>query len=537
MSESPARQRAHLQAIARQAMLDRRLEPDFPPAALAELGRIHGPAAPGGPAAGNGGQGRGEPGRTSSGDGGQGRAEPGRTSSGAGGQGGGQGTTAGDGGGIRDLRGRLWCSIDNDDSRDLDQLSVAEELPGGAVRVLVAVADVDALVHRGSALDAHARTNTTSVYTAAEIFPMLPLRLSTDLTSLGADEDRLAMIVEMTVGEDGAVGDSAVYHAWVRNRAKLAYNAVGAWIEGRGAEPAGVAAVAGMDAQLRLQDGAAQRLRKLRLERGALDLQTLQTRPVFQDDRITGLEEDVENRAKQLIEDFMIAANGVTARFLAAHRMPSLRRVVRTPKRWPRLVELAASYGERLPGDPDPAALAAFLDHRRQRDPLRFPDLSLCVVKLLGSGEYVAEAPGQEAPGHFGLAVRDYTHSTAPNRRFPDVITQRLLKAALAGRPAPYSMDELGALAQHCTEKEDDAQKVERRVHKSAAAMLLASHVGQGFDGVVTGASDKGTWVRIFKPPVEGRLVHGMHGLDVGDKTHVRLVSVDVDRGFIDFVR
>jgi VacB/RNase II family 3'-5' exoribonuclease len=513
MSETPARQRAHLQAIARQAMIDRDLEPDFPAAALAELARITGPV-------GGAGSGHGQ-------------------SSGGG---------AGAPGAIRDLRDLQWCSIDNDDSRDLDQLSVARvpassrdaggaAATAGPIPVLVAVADVDTLVAKGSALDGHARHNTTSVYTAAEIFPMLPLRLSTDLTSLGEGEDRLAIVVEMTVEQDGSVSGSDLYRAWVRNQAKLAYNGVGAWIEGKGPAPQRLAAVPGMDGQLRLQDAAAQRLRALRHQRGALELQTLQSRPVFAGDQLTGLEVEVENRAKQLIEDFMIAANGATAQFLAAKGLPSVRRVVRTPERWPRIVELAAGRGETLPADPDAAALSAFLDRQRRKDPLRFPDLSLTVVKLLGAGEYVAEPPGGEAPGHFGLAVRDYTHSTAPNRRFPDVITQRLLKAALAGRSSPYALDELAALATHCTEKEDDAQKVERRVHKSAAAMLLAPHVGQYYDGVVTGASDKGTWVRIFQPPVEGRVVHGYEGLDVGDKTRVRLVLADVDRGFIDFAR
>jgi VacB/RNase II family 3'-5' exoribonuclease len=502
MSESPARQRAHLQSIARQAMIDRDLQPDFPPPALAELARIQGPVLP--PRAADADAGRGKAGASDA---------------------------------VRDLRALQWCSIDNDDSRDLDQLSVGEEGSSAATKVLVAVADVDALVAKGSALDGHARHNTTTVYTAAEIFPMLPLRLSTDLTSLGEGEDRAAIVIEMVVEKDGSVSRSEVYRAWVRNQAKLAYNGVGAWLEGKGPAPQRLAAVPGLDAQLRLQDAAAQRLRALRNQRGALELQTLQSRPVFDGDRLTALEVEVDNRAKQLIEDFMIAANGVTAQFLAAKGLPSLRRVVRTPKRWDRIVELAAAHGERLPGDADSAALSAFLVRQRRKDPLRFPDLSLTVVKLLGSGEYVADPPGQQAPGHFGLAVRDYTHSTAPNRRFPDVITQRLLKAALAGRPSPYPLDELGALATHCTEKEDDAQKVERRVHKSAAAMLLASHVGQSYDGVVTGASDKGTWVRIFQPPVEGRVVRGFEGLDVGDKTRVRLVLADVDRGFIDFVR
>jgi VacB/RNase II family 3'-5' exoribonuclease len=526
MSESPARQKAHLRAIARQAMLDRQLEPDFPPAALAELAHIPGPAHADGAGGGT---------RPGDGDGGGGGA--------ARGGGGGRTASGAAAAAIRDLRELPWCSIDNDDSRDLDQLTVAQgggrggTDPAGTVKVLVAVADVDALVARGSALDGHAGQNTTSVYTAAEIFPMLPERLSTDLTSLGEGEDRLAIVVEMEVAEDGSVASSDVYRARVRNQAKLAYNGVGAWIEGKGPAPPRLAAVPGLDAQLRLQDAAAQRLRALRHQHGALELQTLQSRAVYAGDQLTGLEVDVDNRAKQLIEDFMIAANGTTSKFLAARGMPSLRRVVRVPQRWARIVELAAARGERLPADPDAAALSGFLDRQRRKDPLRFPDLSLTVVKLLGSGEYVAEAPGSAAPGHFGLAVRDYTHSTAPNRRFPDVITQRLLKAALAGRPPAYSLAELSALAIHCTEKEDDAQKVERRVHKSAAAMLLSSRIGQSFDGVVTGASDKGTWVRIFQPPVEGRVVRGFDGLDVGDKVRVRLLLADVDRGFIDFAR
>jgi VacB/RNase II family 3'-5' exoribonuclease len=494
MSESPAHQREHLQVIARQAMLDRDLAPDFDDAAKAQLAAIHGPARPpdGAP-------------------------------------------------GFRDLRSLLWCSIDNDDSKDLDQLSVGDPHPkqGGkdAIGVLVAVADVDALVAKGSPIDGHARTNTTTVYTAAQIFPMLPLQLSTDLTSLGENQDRLSVVVDMVVEQDGTVSHSEVYRAWVRNQAKLAYHAVGDWLEGKGPAPARVAAVAGMDAQLRLQDTAAQRLRGLRHQHGALELETLQTQPVFDKDQISDLVQEDHNRAMQLIEDFMVAANGVVAGFLTAAGLPSMRRVVRTPKRWPRIVEVAAGYGERLPADPDSVALSQFLARRRQADPLRFPDLSLTIVKLLGRGEYVAEAPGQQAPGHFGLAVRDYAHSTAPNRRYPDVIGQRLVKAALAHQASPYAIDELQALATHCTEKEDDAEKVERRVHKSAAAMLLSSRIGQVFDGVVTGASDKGTWVRIFHPPVEGRVVHGQQGLDVGDRTRVRLVTADVDQGFIDFAR
>jgi exoribonuclease-2 len=438
---------------------------------------------------------------------------------------------------IRDLRGLLWASIDNDDSRDLDQLSVAEPLAGGAVKLLVAIADVDASVRSGSAIDGHARTNTTSVYTAAEIFPMLPERLSTDLTSLGEGAERLAIVVEMAIGADGAVTSSDVYRAVVLNRAKLAYDGVAAWLDGTAPAPARVAAVPGLDAQLRMQDEAAQRMKGLRARHGALDLQTVQARAVFDDGALTALRPDEKNRAKALIEDFMIAANGVTARYLDRKGFPSFRRVLRAPERWERIVELAAGLGERLPAEPSALALDAFLVKRRRSDPAGFPDLSLAVVKLLGSGEYVLEVPGGDAAGHFGLAVRDYTHSTAPNRRFPDLVTQRVLKAALSGGAPPYGNDELAALARHCTEQEGNAAKVERQVLKSAAALLLASRTGERFDAIVTGASEKGTWVRIFQPPVEGKLVRGHERLDVGDRVRVQLVHTDVERGFIDFVR
>jgi VacB/RNase II family 3'-5' exoribonuclease len=438
---------------------------------------------------------------------------------------------------IRDLRSLLWASIDNDDSRDLDQLSVAQALPNGVVKVLVAIADVDSTVHQGAPIDDHARKNTTSVYTAAETFPMLPERLSTDLTSLGEGQERLSVVVEMTVGADGTVTASDVYRAVVVNQAKLAYDGVAAWLDGRAPAPARVTAVPGVDEQLRLQDAVAQRMKRLRAANGALDLETGAARPVFDDGVLTALAIDEKNRAKALIEDFMIASNGVIARYLAAKGFPSLRRVLRVPERWPRIVELAAASGDRLPSEPSAPALEAFLGRRRQADPGRFSDLSLSVVKLLGAGEYALELPGALPVGHFGLAVRDYTHSTAPNRRFPDLLTQRVLKAALAGRSAPYSNDELSELARHCTEQEGNANKVERQVLKSAAALLLAPRVGERFDAVVTGASEKGTWVRILAPPVEGKLVRGMERLDVGDRLRVELVHTDAERGYIDFVR
>ena len=438
---------------------------------------------------------------------------------------------------IRDLRELLWASIDNDDSRDLDQLSVAEPLEGGAVKIFVAIADVDGTVRAGCAIDVHARTNTTSVYTAAEIFPMLPEKLSTDLTSLGEEQDRLALVTEMVVGADGAVRESDIYRAVVRNRAKLAYDGVAAWLEGVSTPPRRVSAVPGMEEQLRVQDRAAQAMKAVRHQHGALSLETIEARAVFDGDVISDLRPDEKNRAKVLIEDFMIAANGVVAKYLEAKGFPSLRRVLRSPERWDRIVALAAGLGERLPPAASAPALEAFLNRRRRADPARFPDLSLSIVKLLGAGEYVLELPGQRTEGHFGLAVKDYTHSTAPNRRFPDLVTQRLVKAALAERPPPYDNGDLAALARHCTEQENNAAKVERQVRKSAAALLLAPRLGERFDAIVTGASEKGTWVRIARPAVEGKVVRGFEGLDVGDRVSVVLVRTEVERGFIDFER
>jgi VacB/RNase II family 3'-5' exoribonuclease len=477
-----------LKRIARRAMLDRGLLPDFSAAATAQTNSIAHAATDSGPPE-------------------------------------------------RDLRGLLWASIDNDDSRDLDQLSVAEPLADGAVKILVAIADVDSIVKIASAIDDHARTNTTSVYTDAQIFPMLPEKLSTDLTSLAAGQERLSLVIEMTFAADGTLTGSDLYRAAVLNRAKLAYNSVAAWLDGKGPAPAHLAAVPGMDEQLRIQDRLAQVLKRVRHERGALTLETLEARAVFERGALSDLRADERNRAKELIEEFMVAANGVTARFLESKGFASLRRVLRSPERWGRIVALALETGDHLPATPDAIALNAFLAKRRDAEPTRFPDVSLAVIKLLGAGEYDLKLPGKQTPGHFGLAVSDYTHSTAPNRRFPDLITQRLLKAALAGAPAPYTNDELQGLAKHCTEQEGNAAKVERAVRKSAAALLLTSRIGQRFDGIVTGASDKGTWVRIDAPVAEGRVVRGFEGLDVGDRVRVELVHTDTARGFIDFAQ
>lgn len=476
-------QRTFLLRVARKALIDRGFEVDFLPEVFAEIRRLSPSAPPN----------------------------------------------------VRDLRQLPWCSIDNDDSRDLDQLTVAEPLPGGNTRLLVAVADVGALVTPNSALDRHAAINTTSIYTPPQTFPMLPDPLSTDLTSLVQGKDRFAMVVELVVDDEGAGGASSVYPAVVHNKAKLAYPSLGAWLEGRAEMPAAVGSVPGLAENLRLQDRFAQRLKARRHERGALELETVEVRTHFDGDAVSELAVEKRDRAKELIEDFMIAANGVIARFLKERRSPVFRRVVRSPERWQRIIEIALALGEILPLEPDAQALNAFLLKRRAADPLRFPDLSLLVIKLLGRGEYTATLPDQEVIGHFGLAVTEYTHSTAPNRRYPDLITQRLLKAALAGREAPYTPDQLTTLATHCTKKEDDAQKVERMMRKAAAACLLSDRIGQEFEGIVTGASPKGTWVRVFDPPVEGRIEEGHAKLDVGDQVRVKLLRTVPERGFIDF--
>ena len=478
--------RAHLRSIAVQAMRERGLEPEIPPDALAQAAALPGPPAK--------------------------TEEP-----------------------TRDLRARLWCSIDNDDSRDLDQLSVAEPQKNGDVKLLVAIADVDAAVAKGSPVDRHAAVNTTSVYTPGVMFPMLPERLSTDLTSLNGGEDRLAIVIEFVVSPDGALKSSDVYGAQVHNQAKLAYNAVGAWLAGTAPLPPAAAAVSGMDEQLRIQDRAAQALDKVRTENGALGFQTIEAESVFDGDTLREVRARQESRAMTIIANLMIAANGVTARFLDQRNFPSLRRVVKSPERWDRIRALAEELDDKLPPAADSLALAEFLDRRKAADPATFPDLSTSVIRLLGRGEYVVDPPGQEPPGHFGLAVRDYSHSTAPNRRYPDLVTQRLLKAALAGHPSPYSLAELETVAAQCTKQEDAANKVERQVRKSAAAMVMQSRIGQLFDAIVTGASEKGTWVRVGAPPIEGKLLGSHPGLDVGNRLRVRLAGVNIDRGFIDF--
>jgi len=436
---------------------------------------------------------------------------------------------------IRDLRDLPWSSIDNDDSRDLDQIEVCVT-EGGRTRVLVGIADVDVVVTKGSPLDTHARINTTSVYTPAIVFPMLPTELSTDRTSLNQGEDRLAIVMDMTVSDEGLVTDADVYRASVRNQAQLTYSAVAAWLDGQAPAPAALSRMRGLDAQLRQQDQIAQTLQREREACGALDFDRTELKPLVDDNGVRELTTERPNRAKLLIENFMVASNGAVVRFLNTHRFPSIRRVVREPERWPRIVDLAAQHGGSLPAQPDPVALQAFLQARRKAEPDTFPDLSLAIIKLLGRGEYVAAGPN-EASGHFALATQAYSHATAPNRRYPDVLTQRLVKAALAQAASPYAMPELSAIATHCTEQEDEANKVERLTKKAAAALWLGDRIGAVFDAIVTGAGPKGTWVRLSGMPVEGRLERGAEGLDVGDRLRARLISTDAARGFIDFAR
>jgi VacB/RNase II family 3'-5' exoribonuclease len=474
--------------LARRAMLEHGLEPNFSQDVADELRAIHGPSRP-------------------------------------------------RGGLLTDLRELLWCSIDNDDSRDLDQLTVAEKLENGRVKIIVAIADVDAVVRRGSAIDMHASANTTSVYTTAAVFPMLPEKLSTNLTSLNAAQDRAALAIEFVVAPDGSIESESVYRAMVTNQAKLAYHGVADWLDGDGPEPQAMAQVHGMDEQIRIQDQIAQLLETRRHEHGALGLETTEVRPVISEGEIIDFEPDQKSRSRELIENFMIVANGVVARYLRGRGLPVFRRIVRTPERWDRIVALAAELGEQLPAVADSAALQQFLARRRKAAPQDFAELSLSIVKLIGSGEYAVERPGEPAQDHFGLAVRDYSHSTAPNRRFPDLITHRMVKAAIVSGPSPYDDAELESLAQHCTRKEDDAKKVERQVRKSAGALVLACRIGDVFDGVVTGVTEGGIWVRVRKPSIEGKIVEGGQGLDVADRVQVRLQSVDVPRGHIDFVR
>ena len=435
---------------------------------------------------------------------------------------------------IRDLRSTEWSSIDNRTSRDLDQVEWAERLSNGDIRVLVGIADVDALVKKDTPIDLRASQNTVTVYTEGNIFPMLPEKLSTDLTSLNEDEDRLAVVADMTVKPNGDVPESTFYRAWVRNHIKLSYEEVAAWFDG-GAASMGIRRFPWVADQLRLQDEAAERLHKYRRVKGALEFESIESKVVLDNGEIAGLISQKPNRARKLIENFMVASNVEMAEFLERNGWASLRRVVRIPARWEGIRKVASEHGFTLPAEPDRGALADFLEIRRAADPETFPDLSLSIVKLIGSGEYVVERPGENAGGHFGLAVEDYAHSTAPNRRFTDLVIQRLVKSLLAAQEAPNSNEELDAIALHCNDRERAARKVERKMRKVIAATVMRKHVGESFDAIVTGVTPSGTFARVLRPPVDGRIERGEHGLDVGQKVRLRLVSTDPRRGFIDF--
>src|SRR5580692_9494923 len=477
-----------LQAIAKEVVLQHGFNPDFPPAVQQQLAdlRAHPPAI-----------------------------APGSS--------------------VRDLRSKLWSSIDNDTSRDLDQIEVAQRLSNGDVKVLVGVADLDAFIPKLSAIDQHAARETTTVYTGIRNFPMLPEELSTGVTSLLENVDRLSVVTEFVVGPDGNLKSSDVYRAIVRNKAQLQYNSTGGWLEGKSPAPPKVAASSELQAQLKLQDEVAQRLKKQRYQHGALNLQTDEFLPLIVKEQVVDVTKQQKNRATDLIEDFMVAANGVVARRL--QKVSSLRRIVRTPQRWDRIVQLAATKGEKLPGQPDSKALNEFLLRRKAADPDHFADVSLTVIKLIGRGEYVLEPAGETSPGHFGLAVQDYTHSTAPNRRFPDMVTQRLLKALLDGRPNPYTDSELSVIATNCTAKGDAARKVERQMTKRLAAISMRNRIGEVFDAIVSGVTDGGTFVRVDQPHIEGLLAQGGKGLDVGDHLRAKLIRTDPKMGYIDFAR
>jgi len=436
---------------------------------------------------------------------------------------------------VRDLRHLAWSSIDNDTSRDLDQVEYAERLSDDSIRLLVGIADVDSLVSKGSAIDRQAGLESTSVYTGVKTFPMLPTELSTDLTSLSEGAHRSALVIELRIIGSGEVDCHDVYPACILNCAKLAYSSTGAWLEGQGPTPAPAAKTQGMEAQLRLQLEASGRLRNIRKQHGTLSFGSIEPTPVIEHGEVKDLTVRKHNVAEDIIESFMVAANVTMAKFLKEKGSVSIRRVVKTPKRWDRIQAIAAQFGVQLPNTPDARPLSDFLERRKLADPVHFPDLSLSIVKLLGPGEYVAESPGAVPEGHFGLAVQDYTHSTAPNRRYADLVTQRLLKAATGNLSVPYSETELGQIAAHCTERGDAARKVERLMRKVIAATVLSKRIGEIFEGIITGASPKGTYVRLLKFPAEGRVTRNPQGIDVGDKVRVRLISVEVDKGFIDF--
>jgi len=436
---------------------------------------------------------------------------------------------------VIDLRDTLWSSIDNKTSKDLDQIEWAEQLENGDIRLLVGIADVSAYVKKGTPIDRHARQNTVTVYTETRIFPMLPEELSTDITSLIEGEDRLAVVADMIVKENGDVPETKFFRALVRNHAKLDYESVGDWLEGRGEMPRKIAETDGLEEQIRLQNVAAVRLGDYRARKGALDFESIESSAVVEGGEVREIRALVPNAARKLIENFMIATNVEMAEYLERENVASLRRVVEAPERWDGIVRIAAEYGERLPAEPDLPAFSAFLARRKKADPERFPDLSLSLIKLIGAGRCVVQRPGEDAGGHFGLAVNDYAHSTAPNRRFTDIVVQRIVKAVIAGEQQPYTSEELDDIAEQTNLQAKAARKVERRMRKIVAAAVLQHHIGEEYDAIVTGDTKAGVFARILRPPVDGMVVRGEHRLDVGDKVRVKLLSANPHNGFIDF--
>jgi exoribonuclease-2 len=442
--------------------------------------------------------------------------------------------------GVRDLTNWLWSSIDNDDSRDLDQIEYLDISTQGKWVLYVAIADVEYFVRKGSALDKYAATNTCSIYTGVQVFPMLPNELSTDLTSFNQGKTRLAVVTETHISKDGEVVSSTVFPAIVKNQARLAYDAVAAWLEGVTPErdPTGsiekLSRNPALQDQIREQEKVAISLRKHREARGALDFVSPQLRATTTPDGKVEVGAQYANRATIIIQEFMVATNEAVDQFLQEKKLPSIQRIVREPKNWPRMAEIASVHGTTLPPKPDGKALQEFLAVQRKRDPHNFPELSLAMIKLLGRGEYVVKTHARDSLGHFGLATPNYAHSTAPNRRYPDLITQRMLKAAFSQKDSPYSLEELDAIAQRCSAKEDDSNRIERQVQKSVAALALRERIGDIFPALVTGVNEDGTWVRVVDPPVEGKL-QADRPFKVGDHVKARLTKTNPMRGFLDF--
>jgi VacB/RNase II family 3'-5' exoribonuclease len=436
-----------------------------------------------------------------------------------------------------DLTHLNWSSIDNEESRDLDQLEYAEKKGNDNIRLMVAISSVIDHVRKDGPIYLHAAYNTTSVYTGVETFHMLPEALSTDRTSLLEGQTRLAMVVDLEVTPNGDLINPQVYRARVQNHARLTYEEAGEFMQGNSHASEIISTCPWLREQLSLQMAASHRLISLRKKEGALTFSSFEPRLVKRNGKIVDLKLYPHTVARELIESFMVAVNISTATYLKSKNWPIIERVVTAPRRWGRIREVVREYGVELPLEPEQKALSSFLAKQRAKDEVKFQTLSLAIVKLLGPGEYVVEYTHGPQQGHFGLAVDDYSHSTAPNRRFADLVLQKLLRACSAGQPMPYSDDELQQIAARCTERETAARKVERLMRKVCAATLIRARVGQEFSGMITGASRKGTYARLFDFPAEGKVVRGERGVDVGDRVRLRLLNADPETGFIDLER